>query len=436
MSALSHALPVPADDLPRLRRSGLLVIAGAATALGLWLALAPLSGAVIAAGVVKVESERKVVQHQEGGIVRSILVRVGDRVQAGQPLLMLADVQVDATLELLRLQIDAEEVRQARLNSERRLLPTLDLAPEHRARSSEPRMAQLVQRELEFFKLRRAALDSQLALLQTQVQATQQEIAARSGQAGADAEALLLQREELTANESLVDQGFIARTRLLAMQRGVVEADARSGSNRAELAQARQRVADTSLRALSLRNDYSQQAERELKDSTAKLFDLQQRLRPSQDAADRQTIVAPVAGEVVDLRVSTVGSVIGARERLMDIVPLNPELIVEARLRPEDVGHARVGAAADVRLTALQQRITPTVSGKLVYVSGDRLTDPTTQAGYYTAHVRIGAQALRDVGPLQAGMPAEVYLLTAPRTALTYWLEPLFGALHKGMREP
>ena len=139
---------------------------------------------------------------------------------------------------------------------------------------------------------------------------------------------------------------------------------------------------------------------------------------------------------MVDLRVHTVGSVIAPRERLMDIVPLNPELIVEARVRPEDVRHAWVGATADVRLTAFQQRLTPTVDGELVYVSGDRLVDPASQAGYYLAHVRIAAAALRGVGPLQAGMPAEVYLKTAARTPLAYWLDPLFGYLGRGLREP
>lgn len=436
MKTLAPPMPAPADELRRLLRNGLLIIATAVAALSAWLALAPLSGAVIAAGVVQVETQRKVIQHQEGGIVRSILVRAGDQVRAGQPLIVLGDVQVDATLELLRLQLDAEAVRQARLQSERRLLPTLELPPELQARRAEPRVSQLVQRELDFFKLRRSALDSQLALLQTQVQASRQEIAARSGQAGADIQALGLQREEMAANESLLEQGFIARTRLLALQRGVVESTARSGNNQAELAQAQQRVADVSLRALSLRSDYAQQAERDLKDSTAKLFDLQQRLRPSQDAADRQTIVAPLAGEVVDLRVSTVGAVIGPRDRLMDIVPRDPELIVEARVRPEDVRHALVGGAADVRLTAFQQRTTPSVAGRVVYVSGDRLVDAASQLGYYTAHVRIAAEALRGVGPLQAGMPAEVYLKTAARTPLAYWLDPLIGSLSRGLREP
>ena len=443
MNALQALLTAPAQQLDtaaaalrRAVRAGMLITGLALGALALWMALAPLSGAVIAAGVIKVESERKQVQHQEGGLVRRILVRDGDIVQAGQTLILLDDVQVDAALEQLRLQLDAEALRQARLNAERRLLSALDHEPAHKARQAEPRFAELIRREHEFFKLRRLALDSQLTLLHAQVQATRQEIAARSAQAAADAQALGLQREELAVNEPLLAQGFIARTRLLGLQRALAESEARIGSHRAELAQAQQREADTSLRALNLRSDYSQQAERELKDSTARLFDLKQRLRPSQDAAERQRIVAPLAGEVVDLRVSTVGAVIGPRERLMDIVPLNPELIVEARVRPEDIGHARLGAAADVRLTAFQQRLTPAVAGEVVYVSADRLTDPGTQVGYYTAHVRISAAALKPVGRLQAGMPAQVHLLTATRTPLDYWLDPLLGSLQRGLREP
>jgi membrane fusion protein, epimerase transport system len=427
-----------AQELRRLLRTGLFVVALAAAAFGTWLALAPLSGAVIAAGVIKVETERKPVQHQEGGTVREILVRDGERVAAGQPLIVLGDVQVDASLEQLRLQADAELARQARLAAEQRLLTRLELTPELSGRQVEPRMAELIEREAGFFKLRRAALDGQLAALQTQGQATQQEIAARHGQAAADGEALRLLRAELVANEPLVPEGFISKTRLLNLQRGVVESQARGGSNQAELAQAHQRLAELQGRALNLRSDYAQQAERELKDSSARWMDLQQRLRPSQDAALRQRIVAPVAGVVVDLKVSSVGAVIGPRERLMDIVPQDAHLIVEARVRPEDVNHVQPGHAAQVRLTAFQQRITPSVAGSVVYVSADRLADPATPAGYYTAQVRLDADALARAGGLKLlpGMPAEVQVQTAERTPLAYLSEPLLAYLRRGLREP
>ncbi len=437
-ATLSGDEQAAAHELRRLVLSGGAVIAALLLGMAAWLALAPLSGAVVAAGVVKVDTERKVVQHQEGGTVARILVRNGDRVQAGQTLVELQDVQLDASLQLVRLQLDAEQLRQTRLQAERQLLPTFNFDPAQRARQGEPRLAELMRRELDFFRLRRSALDAQLALLQTQVGATQQEIAARAAQSTAEAAALSLQQEELQANEPLVEQGFIAKTRLLSLQRGMAESQARRGTNQAELAQAQQRVADTTLRGLNLRNDYTQQAERDLKDSTAKLFDLQQRLRPSQDAVDRQRITAPVAGVVVDLKLSTEGAVIAPRERLMDIVPLDPALVVEARVRPEDIAHATPGSAAEVRLTAFQQRSTPALAGTLIYLSADRLTDPTTRAGYYSVQVRIDAAALARLAPLQlqAGMPAEVYLQTAARTPLDYWLDPVLGTLRRGMREP
>jgi len=437
MSSLAYSKSAE-HELQRVRRTGLAVIALALLAALAWSAMAPLAGAVIAGGIVKVETERKQVQHQEGGIVREILVREGDIVETGQPLIVLDDVQVDASLELLRVQVDTELARQARLNAERLLLPAPELPPELSTRAAEPRLAALIRREQAFFRMRRNALDGQLALLESQIRATEQEIAVRDRQAAAEHEVIGLQRDELAANESLRAQGFISQTRVMLLQRGVAESRVRSGSNQAERAQAGQRVAEMKLRALVLRNDFSQQAERELKDSTAKLFDLQQRLRPSQDAAQRQRIVAPVAGQVVGLKVSTVGASIGPRERLMDIVPLNPALIVEARVRPEDIAHVQPGAAADVRLTAFQQRITPTVAARVVYVSGDRLTDPGNQAGSYTAHVRIEADALARAGGLElrAGMPAEVYFKTRERTVLAYWFDPLLGYAARGLREP
>jgi HlyD family type I secretion membrane fusion protein len=419
-------------------RTGLLIIGVGILGLFGWVALAPLSGAVIAPGVVKVDTNRKVVQHQEGGIVKAILVRDGDRVQAGQRLIVLDDVQVDATLELVRTQLDAELARNARLGAERILAGKVDYPASLKTRATDVRVVELMARENALFAVRREALESQIALLRTQIAETRHEITARESQKKSDAEAVRLQREELTANEQLVSQGFVSKTRLLALQRAVVEYETRGGTNLAEMAQAHQRVSELELRALTLRNEYMQQAENELKESTARIFDLEERLRPYQDAATRQAIVSPVSGAVVDLKVTTVGAVIGPREHLMDIVPVNPELVVEAELRPEDINHVRVGSDADVRLTAFNQSITPVVQGKVVYVSADRLTDPTTKLGVYMAHVRIDPGSLAHAGNLSllAGMPAEVHVRTAERTVFQYFMNPILGYLNRGMREP
>jgi HlyD family type I secretion membrane fusion protein len=345
---------------------------------------------------------------------------------------------VDATLELVRTQLDAEQARNARLTSERLLAASVTYPETLISRRADKRVQELMDRESALFKVRRAALASQIELINTQIGETHIEITARQAQEKSDAEAVRLQREELIANEQLLGQGFVSKTRLLGLQRAVVEYETRGGTNLAEMAQAKQRVAELELRALTLRNEFMQQAENELKESTARVFDLQERLRPYQDAAARQRIVAPVAGVVVDLQVTTVGAVLGPRDRLMDIVPADPELIVEAQVRPEDINYVHVGTDADVRLTAFKQGITPVVTGKVVYVSADRLIDPATQMGYYMARVRVDAESLAHAGNLrlQAGMPAEVYIKTKERTALLYFMDPVLGYVGRGMREP
>jgi len=189
---------------------------------------------------------------------------------------------------------------------------------------------------------------------------------------------------------------------------------------------------------LAQRNGYVQSATDELKEASTRLFDLEERLRPSKDASDRQRISSPIAGEVVGMRVFSPGSVIGPREVLMEIVPEDKTLIVEARIRPEDINHVRAGSPAEVRLTAYKTRTTPLVEGSVHYGAADRMVDPQTGAPYYVVHVDVSADALVDAGNLrmQAGMPAEVYIRTDSRTAFDYILAPVTSYLRRGMREP
>lgn len=427
-----------ADDARRIVRTGMLVIAVLVVVVGGFLAFAPLSGAVVAPGVVKVDLDRKIVQHQEGGMVSRVLVRDGDRVQAGQTLLMLEDVRVDATNELLRTQLDAELARNARLAAEGRFDASVRFPKELTARAGDRRVNELLGRERSLFAARRDSLEGQIQLLRTQIRETQGEIEAWNDQLKAGDEAIRLQKEELAQNEGMLGEGFVSKTRILTLQRAVAEYQARRGENLAELAKAKQRVAELELRIVTLRTSYMEQAASELKESTGRVFDLQERLRPSQDAAQRQTIKAPLAGEVVNLRVTTPGAVIGPRDTLLELVPENPDLIIEAQVRPEDIASIAKGAVADVRLTAFKQRITPVVYGEVVYVSADRLQMRPDQAPYYAAHVRVGPDALRAAGDLrlQAGMPAEVYIRTDTRTALQYLLTPVSAYLQRSMREP
>ena len=418
------------DDIKRIVRTGLLVIAGAIVAFAIWAFYAPLSGAVIAPGFVKVDLNRKIVQHQEGGIVRAIRVRDGDRVNQGQELVLLDDVRIDAQLDLLRTQLDAERAKSARLEAERAMAarPTF---PTEIARK------EYVTREEALFRARREALDSQIAVLRKQIKESVVEANALAEQIAAEERALRLQKDELAANERLLEQGYVQKTRLLTLQRAVAEYEARHGERRAELSKARQRSSELEFRILAMRNTYVQTATDELKESTTRMFDLEERIRPSRDASERQKIAAPIAGEVVGLRVFTAGSVIGPREVLMEIVPQEKRLIIEARIRPEDINHVRPGSEADVRLTAYQSRTTPLVPGSVTYVSGDRLVEQQTGQPYYIVHIDVPEKALGAANlRLQAGMPAEVFIRTDTRTALDYLLAPVTAYLRRAMREP
>jgi HlyD family type I secretion membrane fusion protein len=428
----------PGMNVGRLVALGMLVIAAGAVGIAAWALTAPLAGAIIAPGFVKVDMNRKVVQHQEGGIVKEILVRDGDRVRQGQVLLVIDDVRVDATVDLLRSQLDGELAKAARLEAERVLAAGVQFPQEVRERQGEPRMAEIVQRETSLFRARREALESQVAVLRKQIRQTEVEARALADQVAAEERALKLQQDELAANLELERKGYVQKTRVMGLQRGVAEYEARWGEHRAELAKAHQRGSELELRILAQRNGYVQSATDELKETTARIFDLEQRLRPSKDQAQRQRIVAPIGGEVVGLRVFTAGAVVGPREVLMEVVPEEKNLVVEARIRPEDINYVRAGSLADVRLTAYKQRTTPLVEGTVTYVSGDRMVEGPANTPFYVAHVALAADALDAAGKLrmQAGMPAEVYIRTDSRTAFDYLAAPITSYLRRGMREP
>ena len=436
-------LVLPALDVDRagepwpLIRAGIIGSVLLVVAIAAWVWIAPLSGAVIGPGHVKVDMNRKTVQHQEGGIVGEILVRDGSRVKAGQTLILLRDVRVDAGNEAVRAQLGAELAKAARLSAEQSGAAQIVFPAELMQRSSDPRVAELLKHESAVFRVRRESLTNQIALLRNQAREARDEIKARDVQLKADERAIALQRDELAQNESLAKEGFVSKTRLLVLQREVAQHESRRAEGAAELARAQQKVSDLELRAETLRSTFNQEASNELRQSSAAIFELRERLRPAQDAEQRQRITAPASGEVVDLKVTSVGAVIAPREPILDIVPEDPDLLVEARVRPEDVNYVRIDSLADVRLTAFRQRITPTVEGKVVYISADRLVDKATNTPYYAVHVRVSPEALRKAGDLklQAGMPAEVFIQTQSRNALQYMVDPVLGFLQRSLRE-
>jgi HlyD family type I secretion membrane fusion protein len=434
-----------ADSLPLPRRLISFSVAGTAVGLALlwgWAALAPLSGAVIAEGAIRTEGERKTVQHQEGGIVKEILVRDGDRVKAGQVLVVLDNVTPGAELSALQAQLDAEQAKIARLSAEREMNTTLTFPLSLVSRRDDPRVAELLERETSLFTARRRTFVDQRAMLRTELAQTQQEITISSQMVQTMSRSHEMASQQRRTNEALQQEGFVAETKVLDLQRAEADALSRVQSGAADLSRARQRQTDLELRIAGLRNDYVKAADDELKEATSRAVQLAERLRPAHDLASRTRVSAPAAGVVVGLRVHTIGAVVGPREPIVDVVPDGAPLIVEANIRPDDVRAIALGSKADVRLTAYNSRTTPMLEGKVTYISADAMTDSDKRVHFYVVRVEVSTKALatanrlaRETIVLGPGLRTEVYIRKHARSAFDYLLEPVRDGIRKSMRD-
>ena len=419
-------------------RIGLLVVVVAFGGGGLLLGRTPLAGAVVVSGVVKVTDNHKSVQHLEGGIVKEIRVRNGDRVAAGQTLIVLEDERASAGLDLLAGQWDAAAAKAARLQAEREFRPEPAFPERLRARAGDARVAELLRMETAQFQTKRAALERQLKSFDDQVAETEKEQVSLQAQLAAEKEASRLLAEEVRANEAGQQQQVVAKVQVLALKRAQQERLARQAELGAAIARTRQRMEELRSRATAFRNQYTQAAADESSAVRAQLADLEEKQRPSRDAVTRQAIVAPIAGQVVDLQVFTVGGVVRPGERLLDIVPDSEPLLIEARVGLDDVDDLRLEQSADIRLTAYPTRTTPLLHGTVRYISADQLSDPRTGTQHYIAQVAVDAPSLRAAGDnvhLQPGMRAELFIKTGERTVLDYLLEPVAATLRRALRE-
>lgn len=428
---------------------GWLSLAAGVVAFTAWGAVAPLHGAVVAEGVVKAEGERKSVSHQEGGMVKTIHVKDGDSVLAGQVLVTLDDVRVGSGLDGLQLQHHAEAARAARLTAERDMAGSVQF-PAQLAQAvikvdngqNATRLPDIMRRESALFTARRQALDNQLTLLRQQAADVQRELASLDKLIATTDQAAQFAAKELATNERLLAEGYISELRITELRRSAADYRVKHQQQQQEHARAQQKATDLALQQTRLRNDYSKQANDELKDATERLFKLEEDLRPLQDAQTRQQITAPIAGEVVDLKLHTTGAPLGPREPVLDIAPHGAPMVVEAHIKPENIRDIATGSAADVRLTAYRQRSTPVIAGSVSYLGVDRLLDKATNQPYYLAQIRIAPEALVKASAmagqavtLQTGMQAEVFIKTEARSALDYLLEPITNGLRRSMRE-
>ena len=415
---------------------GCAVIGFCVVGLAAWGGSAPLAGAAIATGQVVVESYRKTIQHLEGGIVREIKVADGDTVQPGEVLVRLDDTKARTTLDSLRGRYFASRAQEARLIAERDEASEIGF-PDELLQSKNPAAAEAMAGQRKIFLSRRTWLAGQIAILKQQIAQLSEEISALQQQVESEIRQTGLIKEEMEGVDALVNKGLERKARLLALQRTAEEIGARRSDHLGQIARARQKIGEAELQITDLQNKQVDEVTRDLRSTQDDLFDLKEKVVAARDVLERTVVQAPLGGVVVNLRVHTIGGVVNPGDALLEIVPQKEELIIEAHVRMDDIDQVRPGLPVQVRLTAYKQRWTPTVEGTVRTVSADRLQDSRSGDAFFVARVGVDPASLKKLPnvELYPGMPADVLIITQPRTALDYMLLPITASLSHAFRE-
>jgi HlyD family secretion protein len=417
--------------------AGLAVVVVLFGGFGVWAATTSLSGAIIAAGQVMVESNVKKVQHPTGGIVGEIRVRDGDRVQTGDLLLRLDETVTRASLSMVSKQLDQFEARQARLIAERDGLPAMKVPASLAERQDSPDVRDIVGGERSLFEARRTAISGQRAQLTERVAQLGEEIRGLEAQVGAKRKQVGFINQELEGVEKLYKQNLVPITRLTSLQREASRLDGEDGQLVAQIASSKGKIAETELQMIQLVQDLKKEVATDLRDTQAKIGELVERKITAEDQLKRIDIRAPQDGFVHQSSVHTVGGVINAGEPIMLIVPQADSLVVEARIAPQDIDQVHPGQQVTLRFSAFSQRTTPEILATLSRVSADLTRETQSNTAYYTIRVTIPEEELKKLEgkALLPGMPVEAFIQTGSRTALSYLIKPFEDQVARAFRE-
>lgn len=396
----------------------------------LWGWFAELGAAAIATGEVIPAGRVKTIQHLEGGIIQAILVREGERVEAGSELLQLDETEAKAQLGIGETELAAQTALVDRLEAERDGRP---YQPPAAVANSPSALAQL-----RLFESRQQALNKELAGLTARLAGIRGELQSWQAKGAALGELRANAEEERKLNQRLYEQNFISRPRLLQLQSQRADSAARLGENSAEIARAEQRIADTEVAIAKLRNDWLGSLLEELRRAQDAATAAGERVVVARDRLARRHVVAPQDGVVNGLRYTTVGGVVPPGGAILDVVPEGEPLVVEARVQPDDIDVVMPGREARVRLTAYKARSHITLVGKVVQVSGSTFRDEQPPAqSYYRARIEIGGEELAKVERtlLIPGMLAQVEIAAGKRSALRYLFDPIIDSVDRAFKE-
>ncbi|MEM9878911.1 MAG: HlyD family type I secretion periplasmic adaptor subunit [Pseudomonadota bacterium] len=424
-------------ELRRLVMLGLVIILTAFGGFGTWAAVAQIASAVVSQGTVKVFTNRKKVQSLEGGVVTALNIKNGDYVQTGDVLLTLDRTRAAASHQIIQGNYDTTRASIARLNAERDQRDAIMFPGDLRSRANAPAVAEILASQEKMFRARQETYFGEVAMVEERIGQLREEIRGLEKQATAKQKQIQLIEDELAGLYELLEKGYTARTRVLALEREASSLEGEAGEHIASIARAKRAISEAELEILQLRKARIEQIVIELQDQETQLFDLEERLGAASYTLEQTDLRATSSGYVVGLAVHTVGGVVQPGETVLEIVPHDDDLIVEAKVQPIDIDSVQLGLDADVQFTAFSQRSTPKLSGKVIYVSADSMVEPNRDLPFYIARISVPEQEVARLGenPLLPGMPADVLIKTGSRTPLTYFLKPIKDSMNKAWRE-
>jgi HlyD family secretion protein len=404
---------------------------------GGWAATTAISGAVVASGSVVVDSNVKKVQHPTGGIVGELRVHDGDRVHAGEIVVRLDETVTRANLAIVTKGLGELMARKARLESERDGLDTITFPAQLVADEGDPDRAAAMDSERKLFSLRKTARSGQKAQLRERIAQLGEEITGLAAQQNSKAKEIALVERELAGVRDLWNKNLVQLNRLTALEREAARLDGERGQLIAAAAQAKGKIAETTLQILQIDQDIASDVAKELREVDGKIGEFVERKVAAEDQLKRTDIRAPQDGTVFQLAVHTVGGVITAGDPIMLIVPEADNLSVEVKVNPQDIDQLQLNQKAILRFSAFNIRTTPEIEGTVTRISADTSTDQRTGQSYYTIRIAMPAEQIERLGDVKLlpGMPVEAFIQTRDRTMLSYLMKPLHDQVLRAFRE-
>jgi protease secretion system membrane fusion protein len=438
VTSSDYGAPRASSDTRAVARTGLLVLTLGFGGFLLWAGLAPLDEGVPTMGMVTLDSKRKTVQHLSGGIVKEVLVQEGQQVKEGQPLLRLDGAVAKANFESVRQRYLGYRAMQSRLFAEQAGRDTIDFHPDVKAAMGDPLIQQQMSTQQQLIQARRAALAADLQGVEESIQGLKEQLGSYQNILVQRRSQLALLSEELTNTRGMVKEGYAPRNRQLELERMVAESNAAIADLTGNSMRVARQVAELGQRSVARRQEYRKEIESQLADVTREVqSDAEKYVAVTADLV-RMEIKAPASGQVVGLSVQTVGAVLQPGQKLLDVVPDQQTLLLEAHIPPHLIDKVQTGLMADIRFNSFAHSPQLVVDGKVMSVSGDLLSDPQQpQYSYYLARVQVTPAGMKTLGArqMQPGMPAEIVIKTGERSLLTYLMHPLTKRMAASMKE-